>query len=241
VKTHKEMELLLPWHVNGTLSAKEEALLDRHLLECSDCNTQLSLLSELNEVIGHPSREAVPSRDILAETLRQIQNESAPKPQPHQSSRSMSALLKQVASVLMPAQNAGILALAAILMCVVLYQNLWQIPEMQTASPAVTLSLKNNLRAARQEMVLSPEEALMLKLDHPVDLPRFDLYSFKLEGAGRSSRTGALTAPDNNEPYLLNFQKGWSSGEYTLTLFGQQNGITHQLATYDFVILRKEE
>ena len=39
---HEELELLLPWYVNGTLEAAERAALDDHLAGCARCRAELA-------------------------------------------------------------------------------------------------------------------------------------------------------------------------------------------------------
>jgi len=44
---HDAVQQLLPWHVNGTLSAEETARVDAHLAECEDCRQDLAAEREL--------------------------------------------------------------------------------------------------------------------------------------------------------------------------------------------------
>lgn len=37
---HSEMEILIPWYVNGTLSATEKAALERHMAVCEPCQNE---------------------------------------------------------------------------------------------------------------------------------------------------------------------------------------------------------
>ena len=41
-RAHEELELLLPWYVNGTLEAAERAALDDHLAGCPRCRAELA-------------------------------------------------------------------------------------------------------------------------------------------------------------------------------------------------------
>jgi anti-sigma factor RsiW len=44
---HDAVQLLLPWHVNGTLSIEETARVEAHLAECDDCRHDLACEREL--------------------------------------------------------------------------------------------------------------------------------------------------------------------------------------------------
>jgi anti-sigma factor RsiW len=44
---HDAVQQLLPWHVNGTLSAEETARVDAHLAECEDCRQDIAAEREL--------------------------------------------------------------------------------------------------------------------------------------------------------------------------------------------------
>ncbi len=70
---HEELELLLPWYVNGTLEAAERAALDDHLAGCARCRAELA-------------RE-----EGLAATLRATED-VAPAPHPAQLARLMGRL-----------------------------------------------------------------------------------------------------------------------------------------------------
>ena len=70
---HEELELLLPWYVNGTLEAAERAALDDHLAGCVRCRAELA-------------RE-----EGLAATLRAAED-VAPAPHPAQLARLLGRL-----------------------------------------------------------------------------------------------------------------------------------------------------
>ncbi|HVF60572.1 MAG TPA: zf-HC2 domain-containing protein [Thermoanaerobaculia bacterium] len=70
---HEELELLLPWYVNGTLEAAERAALDDHLAGCPRCRAELA-------------RE-----EGLAAALRAAED-VAPAPHPAQLARLLSRL-----------------------------------------------------------------------------------------------------------------------------------------------------
>jgi hypothetical protein len=46
--THKVVDALLPWFVNGTLDGDERRLVERHLGECTECEAQARWLRDLH-------------------------------------------------------------------------------------------------------------------------------------------------------------------------------------------------
>jgi anti-sigma factor RsiW len=38
---HEQAQMLLPWHVNGSLEPGEAALVEAHLAECAECRATL--------------------------------------------------------------------------------------------------------------------------------------------------------------------------------------------------------
>jgi anti-sigma factor RsiW len=57
--THKVVDTLLPWFVNGTLDADERALVERHVAECARCRQEVEWLRGLHAacVAGEASPE----------------------------------------------------------------------------------------------------------------------------------------------------------------------------------------
>ena len=49
---HERAQLLLPWHVNGTLEEAETALLEAHLAECAECRADLAAERSLRSEIA---------------------------------------------------------------------------------------------------------------------------------------------------------------------------------------------
>ncbi|MBO0749896.1 MAG: zf-HC2 domain-containing protein, partial [Porphyrobacter sp.] len=49
---HDTVRQLLPWHVNGTLSADETARVDAHIAECAECRDDLAAERELAREIA---------------------------------------------------------------------------------------------------------------------------------------------------------------------------------------------
>jgi anti-sigma factor RsiW len=46
--THRVVDVLLPWFVNGTLESEERALVERHLDQCKRCRREVDWLRELH-------------------------------------------------------------------------------------------------------------------------------------------------------------------------------------------------
>ena len=46
--THRVVDVLLPWFVNGTLESEERALVERHLDHCKRCRREVEWLRELH-------------------------------------------------------------------------------------------------------------------------------------------------------------------------------------------------
>lgn len=55
---HREWHDLLPWLVNGTLSAAERTRIERHLAECEDCRAELALEQDLHQRMSAEGRVA---------------------------------------------------------------------------------------------------------------------------------------------------------------------------------------
>jgi anti-sigma factor RsiW len=57
--THKVVDVLLPWFVNGTLEDEERALVEQHLRQCERCRREVEWLQELHAACAGAS-PAVP-------------------------------------------------------------------------------------------------------------------------------------------------------------------------------------
>ena len=68
---HEQAQMLLPWHVNGTLEPAEAALFKAHLAECAECRGDLAENLALREqVAGLPVElELGPARSRLLDRL----------------------------------------------------------------------------------------------------------------------------------------------------------------------------
>ena len=68
---HEEIDPLLPWYVNGTISEEDRHRVEEHLSECADCQREVLFLKKLEEAVEtEPS--PVPSPGLLQDTLERI-------------------------------------------------------------------------------------------------------------------------------------------------------------------------
>lgn len=52
-RTHDDCQELLPWYVNGTLSAVEHEAVARHVEHCTECRDDIELLEQMRGVVLH--------------------------------------------------------------------------------------------------------------------------------------------------------------------------------------------
>lgn len=55
---HEAVAMLLPWHANGTLTAGEQAMCDRHLATCEHCQRDAIKQQHVRQMIAAPTSEA---------------------------------------------------------------------------------------------------------------------------------------------------------------------------------------
>jgi anti-sigma factor RsiW len=68
--THKVVDVLLPWFVNGTLDDDERALVERHLRQCERCRREVEWLQELHAACAAAATSgASPALDGLRQRL----------------------------------------------------------------------------------------------------------------------------------------------------------------------------
>lgn len=79
-QAHLEVQSLLPWHVSGTLSKHEEALVRRHLEECPACRADAALQQRLMVAEPAPPAGLDPERALGRLMARLEPRPSAPSP-----------------------------------------------------------------------------------------------------------------------------------------------------------------
>lgn len=70
--THGEIDLLLPWYVNGTISGEDRHRVEEHLQECAQCRQEILFLQGLEEAVQMEPTFA-PSSDLLRKTLARLE------------------------------------------------------------------------------------------------------------------------------------------------------------------------
>ena len=75
---HREVWMLLPWYVNGTLEGAEFNLMQQHLRVCIICRQELAEQQKLAEAIGQSSAIDLVPQASLARLLQRIDSEAPP-------------------------------------------------------------------------------------------------------------------------------------------------------------------
>lgn len=177
--THKVVDVLLPWFVNGTLEGDERALVQQHLAQCERCRREVEWLQELQAAC---TAAAAPGVSPAVHQLRQ--RLMAPRTTP-----GLKGLLPALWQRLQPwtravmaAQLAAIVVLGAVVAVReeprAAYRTLGAAdsPAPATASlvvvfdPAATeLDLRNMLRAVGARIVGGPTQTNAYLLDVPAE------------------------------------------------------------------------
>src|SRR5262249_8316099 len=78
--THKIVDALLPWFVNGTLDDEERALVQKHVEQCERCRREVAWLTELHAACAAPN--AAPAVQKLRQQLMTSRSARAIAPWP---------------------------------------------------------------------------------------------------------------------------------------------------------------
>lgn len=99
---HREVDLLLPWYVNDTLSKAERRRVDHHLETCAACRRELAAAGALERAVLQ-SHEAMPepSPDALQSVLTRIEGIERIERIEHEQKRS--EFWERLRAVLLPA------------------------------------------------------------------------------------------------------------------------------------------
>ncbi len=71
---HETIAELLPWLVNGTLSAKESKRVEAHLQHCEQCRNEVSQLQAVNKHVAEEELEWQPSSVHFSSILSEVEN-----------------------------------------------------------------------------------------------------------------------------------------------------------------------
>ncbi len=71
---HEAIAELLPWLVNGTLSAKESKRVEAHLQHCDLCRNQVSQLQVVNKQVAEQKSKWQPSSAHFSSILSEVEN-----------------------------------------------------------------------------------------------------------------------------------------------------------------------
>jgi len=175
--THKVVDALLPWFVNGTLESEERALVARHLGQCERCRREAEWLQDLQAACAAAAvGDASPALQRLREQLM------APRTRPGITGRLQNAWhgLRPWPRALIAAQLAAIVILGAVLFASdesqAPYRTLGASDAGARAAaalvvvfdPATTeLDMRRALRAAGARIVDGPTQANAYLLDVP--------------------------------------------------------------------------
>lgn len=66
---HDEVQLLLPWRVNGTLSPQEAEMTEAHLAECAVCRADLAAQLSLRQAYAQMPGDTAPNRREVARPI----------------------------------------------------------------------------------------------------------------------------------------------------------------------------
>jgi anti-sigma factor RsiW len=182
--THKVVDVLLPWFVNGTLESEERALVERHLERCNRCRREVEWLQELQAACGVV---AGPGGSPGASQLHQQLMEP---PTAVQLMAARNRRARPWTGVVIAAQLAAILVLGAL----VVASDEPQAPYRTLAAAASSASLvvvfdpattesdfRRALRAANARIVDGPTQANAYLLDVPADAREHAIRTLKAE------------------------------------------------------------
>jgi len=72
-RDHDELDLLLPWYVNGTLAVDEKAEVERHLRFCVECRENVDLLNRMQDSVKSESPSPIVPRQRVDDLLTTIE------------------------------------------------------------------------------------------------------------------------------------------------------------------------
>ena len=181
--THRIVDVLLPWFVNGTLESEERALVERHLDHCKRCRREVEWLRELHAACAIA---AAPGGSPAVTRLRQ--RLMAPRTAFEMAARR--PRLQPWSGAVIAAQLAAILVLGAL----VVRSDETRAPYRTLSSTASSASLvvvfdpataesdlRRSLQAARARIVDGPTQANAYLLDVPPDAREHAIRTLKAD------------------------------------------------------------
>ncbi len=147
---HRRVSEMLSAYVDGELSARERARVDRHLSECADCRWELETLRQTATLLGQLPSVPVPRSFAIREM--DVSRRAAPSPP-----RRAYTLLR------------GATALAALLLAVVVAGDLFLHPAMRSVAPAMAPAQKmpapTQVAQAPQPLAAPPTPTVVVARD----------------------------------------------------------------------------
>lgn len=77
VVDHDELDLLLPWFVNGTLKGAEREMMDRHVADCAECRENAVVLRRMQAAVNEDVTIPMPPRSRFDELLAAVDRQDA--------------------------------------------------------------------------------------------------------------------------------------------------------------------
>ena len=190
--THKVVDVLLPWFVNGTLDGDERELVEQHLGQCKRCQQEVQWLQELQAACV---AAAAPGASPAANQLHQRLTLLRPRQGAAGRSQARWPILQPWSRVIMVAQLAVIVLLGAVVAAMSAdhgtpYRTLGAADSAGPATaslvvvfdPSTTeLDLRRMVRAVGARIVDGPTQANAYLLDVPPEAREQALRTLKAE------------------------------------------------------------
>ena len=74
---HEELDLLLPWYVNGTLDRAEQIMMERHVSQCERCRRNAEVLRRMQAAVNDEVPTPMVPRDRIDELIEAVVTERA--------------------------------------------------------------------------------------------------------------------------------------------------------------------
>jgi anti-sigma-K factor RskA len=182
--THKVVDVLLPWFVNGTLESEERALVERHLVDCKRCRREVEWLRELHEAC------AVVAAPGGSPAVNQLHQRLMEPPSALQMMAARRQRAQTWSGAVIAAQLAAILVLGALVVSSDESRAPYRTLSAAASSasivvvfdPATTESdFRRSLRAAGARIVDGPTQANAYLLDAPADTREHAIRTLKAD------------------------------------------------------------